>query len=43
MTAAEIARGFNRGGKRVEGRVVQVLGTLVRYGRVTAAGDRFAA
>ena len=43
MTAAEIARGFRRGGKRVEGRVTQVLGTLVRYGRVTAAGDRFAA
>ena len=43
MTAAEIARGFTRGGKRVEQRVVQVLGTLVRYGRVTAAGDRFAA
>ena len=43
MTATEIARGFNRGGKRVEQRVIQVLGTLVRYGRVTADGDRFAA
>ena len=43
MTATEIARGFNRGGKRVEQRVTQVLGTLVRYGRVTADGDRFAA
>ncbi len=43
MTAAEIARGFKRGDKRVERRVAQVLGTLVRYGRVSAAGDRYAA
>ena len=38
MTVAEIARGFKRGGKRIEQRVVQVLTTLVRYGRVTDLG-----
>jgi hypothetical protein len=44
MDAAELARGFKRGGKRIEQRVVQVLNTLVRYGRVTALPDgRFAA
>lgn len=44
MDAAELARGFKRGGKRIEQRVTQVLNTLVRYGRVTALPDgRFAA
>ncbi len=36
MTAAAIARGFKRGGKRVEQKVVKALTTLVRYGHVTA-------
>jgi len=36
MTAAELARGFKKGGKRIEQRVTQVLDTLARYGRVTA-------
>lgn len=39
MDAAEIARGFKRGGKRVEQRVAEVLMTLARYGRVSAEGD----
>ncbi|GJE62066.1 class I SAM-dependent DNA methyltransferase [Methylobacterium trifolii] len=39
MDAAELARGFKRGGKRIEQRVAQVLTTLARYGRVTAAVD----
>jgi hypothetical protein len=39
MTAAEIARGFKRGGKRIEQRVTQVLTTLVRYGRASASPD----
>lgn len=44
MDAAEIARGFKNGGKKIEQRVVQVLTTLARYGRVTAIADgRFAA
>jgi hypothetical protein len=44
MGAAELARGFKRGGKRIEQRVAQVLGTLVRYGRVTALPEgKFAA
>lgn len=44
MDAAEVARGFKRGGRRIEPGVVQVLTTLVRYGRVTALGDgRYAA
>jgi hypothetical protein len=44
MQAAEISRGFKRGGKRIEQRVTQVLTTLVRYGRVIDLGDgRFAA
>jgi hypothetical protein len=36
MSAAELARGFKKGGKRIEQRVTQVLATLARYGRVTA-------
>lgn len=44
LTAADLARGFKGGGKRIEQRVVQVLTTLVRYGRVTALPDgKFAA
>ncbi len=44
MDAAEIARGFKRGGRRIEPRVAQVLGSLVRYGRITPLGEgRFAA
>jgi hypothetical protein len=44
MDAAEIARGFKRGGKRIEPRIGQVLTTLARYGRVAALPDgRFAA
>ncbi len=44
MDAAELARGFKGGGKRIEQGVVLGLNTLVRYGRVTAVGDgRFAA
>jgi hypothetical protein len=44
MDAAELSRGFKRGGKRIEQRIVQVLTTLVRYGRVIDLGDgKFAA
>jgi hypothetical protein len=44
MDAAELSRGFARGGKRIEQRIVQVLTTLARYGRVTALPDgRYAA
>jgi hypothetical protein len=44
MGPAEISRRFKRGGKRIEQRVVQVLTTLVRYGRVVALDDgRYAA
>lgn len=35
MDAAELSRGFKRGGKLIEQRIVQVLTTLARYGRVT--------
>ena len=44
MDAAELSRGFKRGGRRIEQRVAQVLTTLVRYGRVVDLGDgRFVA
>ena len=44
MDAAELARGFKRGGRRVEERIEQVLTTLARYGRITAMdGGRYAA
>jgi hypothetical protein len=36
MDAAGLSRAFKRGGKRIEQRVVQVLETLTRYGRITA-------
>lgn len=39
MNAAELARGFKRGGKRIEQRVVQSLTTLVRYGRIIDLGE----
>jgi hypothetical protein len=39
VDASELARGFKRGGKRIEQRVTQALTTLVRYGRITAMGD----
>jgi hypothetical protein len=38
MDAAELARAFRRGGKRIEPRVAQALTTLVRYGRITDEG-----
>ena len=44
MNAAELARGFKRGGKRIEDRVAQALTTLARYGRITVLDDgRYAA
>ena len=44
MTPAELARGFKRGGKRIEARVAQALITLTRYGRVsTSANGAFTA
>ena len=36
MDAADIARGFKRGGKRIEERIAQVLATLALYGHVDA-------
>ena len=36
MTATELSRAFKRGGKRIEQRIVQALGTLALYGRVEA-------
>lgn len=39
MDAAALARGFKRGGKRIEPRIEQALLTLVRYGRITATAD----
>jgi hypothetical protein len=39
MDAADLARGFKRGGKRIEERIAQVLTTLARYGRITAFPD----
>jgi hypothetical protein len=44
MDAAAVSRAFKGGGKRIEQRVVQALGTLVRYAEVTALpGDTFVA
>ena len=44
MTSAEIARGFKRGGKRIEQRVVKALTNLVRYGRISMVDEaRFVA
>jgi hypothetical protein len=39
MDAAALARGFKRGGKRIEPRIEQALTTLVRYGRITMTVD----
>ncbi|WP_262296667.1 class I SAM-dependent DNA methyltransferase [Microvirga sesbaniae] len=39
MDAAALARGFRRGGKRIEPRIEQALTTLVRYGRITMTDD----
>ena len=44
MDAAEIARSFKRGGKRIEQHVARALTTLSRYGHITSMGDgRYAA
>lgn len=44
MGAAELARTFRRGGKRIEKRVGQLLVSLARYGHITALPDgRFVA
>jgi hypothetical protein len=44
MDAAELARGFKRGGKRIEQRITQALTTLARYGNIIALdGGRYAA
>ncbi len=44
MDAVDLARAFKGRSKVVEQRIVQVLGTLARYGRVTALADgKFAA
>jgi hypothetical protein len=44
MNATELARGFKRGGKRIESRIERALTTLIRYGRITAIdGGRYAA
>ncbi len=43
MDAAELARGFKRGGKRIEQRITQALTTLARYGNIIALdGGRYA-
>jgi hypothetical protein len=39
LTAAELSRGFKRGGKRIERRIEEVLVTLERYGRVTPSAE----
>ena len=39
MTSAEIARGFKRGGKRIEQKVVKALTNLVRYGRISMVDE----
>ncbi|MDF2972893.1 MAG: restriction endonuclease subunit [Microvirga sp.] len=39
MDAAGLARGFKRGGKRIEPRIEQALTSLVRYGRITLTPD----
>jgi hypothetical protein len=44
MDAAGLARGFRRGGKRIERRISETLITLSRYGRVVDLGEgRYAA
>jgi hypothetical protein len=39
MDAAALARGFKRGGKRIEPRIEQALTSLVRYGRIALTAD----
>jgi hypothetical protein len=39
LNAAELARSFKGGGKKIEQRVTQALTTLVRYGRATDLGN----
>ncbi len=39
IDAATLARGFKRGGKRIEPRIEQALTTLVRYGRIGMTQD----
>jgi hypothetical protein len=39
MAAAEIARSFRRGGRRIESKVDQALVTLALYGHVTILPD----
>jgi hypothetical protein len=39
MDVAALARGFRRGGKRIEPRIAQALTTLVRYGRIGTTPD----
>jgi hypothetical protein len=39
MDAVMLARGFKRGGKRIEPRIEQALTSLVRYGRITMTAD----
>lgn len=39
MDAAAVSRAFKGGGKKIEQRVVQALGTLVRYAEVSALAD----
>lgn len=36
---AAVSRAFKGGGKKIEQRVVQALGTLVRYAEVSALAD----
>ena len=39
LSAADISRGFKRGGRRIEVRVAQILATLSLYGHILEAGD----
>jgi hypothetical protein len=39
LDVAGLARGFRRGGKRLEPRVAQALTTLLRYGRISMTTD----
>ena len=39
VDAATLARGFRRGGKRIEPRIARALTTLVRYGRIGMTPD----
>lgn len=39
LSAADISRGFKRGGRRIEARVAQILATLSLYGHILEAGE----